>query len=65
MSRAPKWLKYLTAAGNVVYLLWILYNGIDEGFRARPVEIVAMSGLMLLLVLNAVLLFGATRGDDT
>lgn len=64
MTRAPKWLKYVAVAGNVVYLLWILYNGIDEGFRARPVEFVAMFGLMLLLVLNAVLLFGATRGGD-
>ena len=25
--------KYLAIAGNVLFILWVMYNGIDEGFR--------------------------------
>ena len=25
--------KYLAIAGNVLFILWVTYNGIDEGFR--------------------------------
>ena len=56
MGRMLRWLTVLAIAGDVVYVLWILGNGIDEGFRARPVEAVSLIGLMLLLLLNAVLL---------
>ena len=52
-----KLLKYLALVGNSIYILWILYNGIDEGFRAiRTVEAVALSGLVVLLILNIILL---------
>jgi hypothetical protein len=32
--------------------LWILSNGIDEGFKATPVEIVSYIGLIILPPLN-------------
>jgi hypothetical protein len=44
----------------VVYVLWIVRNGIDEGFRGRPVEVVSLAGLLALLILNVALL---SRGD--
>ena len=25
--------KYLAIAGNVLFILWVTYNGIDEGFQ--------------------------------
>ena len=50
-------LRYLAIAGNIVFVLWILYNGIDEGFQATaPTQILLYIGMMLLLSLNAALL---------
>jgi hypothetical protein len=51
------WLRYAAITGNVLYVLWIVRNGINEGFRGRPAEIVALAGLLVLLILNAALLF--------
>lgn len=56
MSKVRSWLRYAAIAGNVVYILWIVRNGINEGFRGRPVEVVSLVGLLVLLTLNAVLL---------
>ncbi|MBI1342957.1 MAG: hypothetical protein GC171_08490 [Terrimonas sp.] len=41
---------------NMVFVLWILYNGIQEGFRGTVPEIISYIGLMLLLTLNTLLL---------
>jgi hypothetical protein len=49
--------RYIAIAGNVIYVLWILANGINEGFKGTIVEIVSYIGLLLLLTLNTVLLF--------
>ena len=49
-------IKYLAIAGNVLFILWVTYNGIDEGFRGTRVQIASYVGLMLLLVLNTVLI---------
>ena len=48
--------KYLAVAGNVLFILWITYNGIDEGFRGTVYEILSYIGLVVLLVLNTVLI---------
>lgn len=56
MSRFLRWLRYTVIAGNVVYFLWILRNGIDEGFRATPVQAVSIAGLLVLLAVNTFLL---------
>jgi hypothetical protein len=60
-SRVRSFLRYAAIAGNIVYVLWILHNGIDEGFAGSLVQVVSMIGLMLLLVLNAVLLWRRER----
>jgi hypothetical protein len=53
-----KFLKYLAIAGNALYFLWIVYNGIDEGFAsATLVQSVSYVGILLLLVFNAILLY--------
>jgi hypothetical protein len=50
-------LKYFALAGDCVYVLWILYNGIDEGFRnILSVQALAAIGLVVLLMLNTFLL---------
>jgi hypothetical protein len=50
-------LKYLAVAGNALFILWLIYNGIDEGFRASVYQLASYVGLTLLLLLNSVLLF--------
>ena len=48
--------KYLVIAGNVLFILWVTYNGIDEGFQGTLPEKASYIGLMALLVLNTVLI---------
>jgi hypothetical protein len=55
--RVRSLLRYAAIAGNVIYVLWIVRNGINEGFRGRLVEVVSLVGLLVLLILNAVLLY--------
>lgn len=50
-------LKNLAVLGDILFLLWIWYNGLDEGFRATPVQWAAYLGLTALLILNCVLIF--------
>jgi hypothetical protein len=52
-----KLLRYAAIFGNVIFILWITYNGIDEGFRGTPYQIISYIGLVMLLSLNSVLLF--------
>ena len=48
--------KYLAIAGNVLFILWVTYNGIDEGFSGTLSEKASYVGLMLLLALNTALI---------
>jgi len=48
--------KYAAVAGNVGFVLWILYNGINEGFKGTIYEIISYAGLIILLSLNTALL---------
>ncbi len=57
MIRVRSWLRYTAIASNLIYVLWIVRNGISEGFQGRPVEIVSLAGLLVLLILNAALLW--------
>ena len=43
--------------GNLFYILWILYNGIDEGFSATIIQKVSYIGLIILLILNIILFY--------
>ncbi len=50
-----KYLTYLALAGNILFILWMLYNGINEGFAgATGPEMASYLGLTVLLVLNSV-----------
>lgn len=52
-----KYLRYIALAGNALFILWIAYNGIDEGSRTvGRLEIVSLVALVCLLVLNIALL---------
>ena len=53
MKRAMTW---LALAGNSVFIVWVLYNGIDEGFRGTPAQIASWLLLTALLVLDSALI---------
>jgi len=57
VTKVRSWVRYFVIAGNVVFVLWIIRNGMEAGFRGRPVEVASWVGLIALLVLNAVLLW--------
>lgn len=47
----------IALTGDALYILWILYNAIDEGFQhIASVQAVALLGLIILLGLNIMLL---------
>ncbi|MCB9358025.1 MAG: hypothetical protein H6506_04235 [Calditrichaeota bacterium] len=50
-------LRKLAIAANVLFVLWIFYNGLNEGWKGTPPEIASYVGLALLLLLNSYLLF--------
>lgn len=49
----------LTTLVNVLFFLWILYNGINEHFAGTPLEVFSYIILMLLLLINSALLRNA------
>ncbi len=52
-----KFFSYIALLGNILYILWILYNGIDEGFKdIASAQAVVLIGLVFLLTLNIILL---------
>ena len=55
-SRANDTISLAAIAGNLLFILWILYNGINEGFQANLIEKISYIALMGLLAVNAFLL---------
>jgi hypothetical protein len=52
-------------AGNIIFVLWILYNGINEGFAGTVLEKLYYIGLMGLLAVNTILLLtGRAKQSD-
>ena len=50
-------LRPVAILGDVLFMLWVLYNGMDEGASgATPVQKVSYITFILLLLLNAYLL---------
>ncbi|HEY5470326.1 MAG TPA: hypothetical protein VIK07_07375 [Bacteroidales bacterium] len=49
-------LKYVVITGNIIFILWILYNGISEGFKGTLVQIFSYVALIGLLTVNSILL---------
>jgi len=50
-------LRCAAVLGDVLFILWITYNGIDEGFRGTIVQKVSYISLVFLLILNIGLLY--------
>ncbi len=60
-DRLPRLLTSVALLGNGLFLLWILYNGINEGFQGTVVEKASFAALLVLLVLNIVVIAGRAR----
>lgn len=56
MKEIKKVLTLLAASGNILLILWILYNGINEGFQGTLPEKISYITLMCLLAINSFLL---------
>jgi uncharacterized membrane protein YjgN (DUF898 family) len=48
-------LTWAALAGNILFMLWISYNGIKEHFRGTLLEKISYIGLMGLLAINTIL----------
>lgn len=56
-------LRYAAIAGNIIFILWISYNGIKEGFRGTLPEKFSYVGLMGLLAINTFFLLYKSKKD--
>jgi hypothetical protein len=50
--------------GNILFVLWILYNGINEGFQGTTIEKISNILLMGLMSVNAFLLIRIRRQQN-
>ena len=61
MKDLKKYLTALALAGNLVFILWITFNGINEGFEGSLIEKASYVGLVGLLAINSFLIFGRSK----
>jgi hypothetical protein len=54
-------LSLVVITGNILFVLWILYNGINENFQGTTIEKISYITLMGLLTVNAFLLIRKRR----
>ncbi len=53
-----KTLRYAATIGNILFILWVVYNGIDEwGAPVTLVQMASYLGLIALLALNTMVLW--------
>lgn len=57
MDTIKYFISVIAVIGNIFFILWILYNGINEGFEGTLPEKISYITLMGLLALNSILLF--------
>jgi hypothetical protein len=56
-------LRYAALTGNVIFSLWITYNGLKAGFSGTIYEKLSYVGLMVLLTLNSFLILGRMKKE--
>lgn len=49
-------LTLLAIIGNILFILWILYNGMNEEFAATRMEKIRYLGMVVILAINVILL---------
>jgi len=53
--------RYAAVIGNILFLLWITYNGIEEGFRGTIYQKLSFAGLSVLLLVNSFFLVSKVK----
>ena len=49
-------------SGNILYFIWIVWNGIDEGSKGIGiVQAISLTGLLILLVINIFLVYNLSK----
>lgn len=54
-------MRFAAISGNILFILWVTYNGINEGFRGTLPEKISYIGLMSLLALNSYLIVTGSK----
>ena len=54
----------LAIVGNIIFMLWITYNGMKERFNGTLPEKVSYITLMGLLTINTILLLNGRKSKD-
>jgi hypothetical protein len=60
-----KFLTWIALAGNILFILWITYNGIAEHFSGTIYEKISYIGLMAVLVINIILILRNAKMNKT
>ena len=47
---------WVAVTGNILFVLWILYNGMNENFQGTAIEKISYTMLIVLLAVNTFLL---------
>ncbi|MES1181914.1 MAG: hypothetical protein ABUL44_03875, partial [Flavobacterium sp.] len=55
---------YSAIAGNLFFVLWILRNGIHEGFNGTAIEKLSYLALVVLLLLNGIIIYRSLQKPD-
>jgi hypothetical protein len=63
-SHLTELLSMAAIAGNILFVLWILYNGINESFQGTAIEKISYISLMGLLTVNTYLLIRNRRQQN-
>jgi hypothetical protein len=53
--------KISAVIGNAVFIGWVLFNGLDSGWKGTPAEIASYIALILLLVVNTLIALQSLR----
>ncbi|SHN02557.1 hypothetical protein [Mucilaginibacter sp. OK098] len=54
-------IRFAAISGNILFILWVTYNGINEGFRGTLPEKISYIGMMCLLILNSYLIVTGSK----
>ena len=61
MKEIKSFLTVAAVAGNILFILWITYNGINEHFNGTVYQKLSYFGLMGLLTVNTVLVLSVSK----
>ena len=58
-------LRYGAIGGNILFILWVSFNAMDEGFSGTLIEKLSYFALVGLLITNIILLLVKQRANQS